>query len=651
MRVTILSGHCFFANRAPCNRQRKRLMALLMALIVTSLSFMPLQSALARAVTTQAMPAELAYKNLLFHYYQNDFFTTATLALVQEPSGDYGQKQYEKQRVLAASWLALGVPDEAEKQLLRPKNQRTWLPDIDNDLVLALADARAQRNQGIAMEKTLLHLSPVLSARQQDKKNHLLAVYYFNQAQYPQSFHAFKQISVHYPLYPYMQYNLALSQLKAKKEQDAERSLNNSFSQPATSDEALELRDRIAVTLGQFYLNRQHADKAREVFRNVRLQGTQANAALLGLGWSHLQLGQPESALQVWLELANKNASDPLVQHALLLIPAQYETLHAQQQALKGYQQALKRYNEQLKSLDQTRVYLSHHDWLDELTPQAQIDSPKEYSHAVNSADLRLPDTGAAYLYQRFASNDFHQAYLRYRQTEELKRALLTEHTRLLACDEIISNTPHRQQQLNQQSDRLLALSEAAHAQTRPLDSLISTLDDKNVQLATATEKAALQKLEHIHTELQHLPQQGPHAVEILRLKNKTALLQNAINWTIQHAGPARLSALNRTRQDTQIMQMDLAQNQRRVAQARESLLNRNMHDYAQRSALLADEFEQLLQTVETLKQQQKQTLQTLALRELDTKKQALDKLLSLTALAMARLQDKTLPLHKSVNE
>lgn len=648
MRVTILFGHCFFANQALVNRQQKRLVALLMALIVTSLSFMPLQSALARAVTTQAMPAELAYKNLLFHYYQNDFFTTATLALVQEPSGDYGQKQYEKQRVLAASWLVLGVPDEAEKQLVRPKNQRTWLPDIDNDLLLALADARAQRNQGIAMEKTLLHLSPVLSARQQDKKNHLLAVYYFNQAQYPQSIHAFKQISVHYPLYPYMQYNLALSQLKAKKEQDAERSLNILLSQPATSDEALELRDRIAVTLGQFYLNRQHADKAREVFRNVRLQGTQANAALLGLGWSHLQLGQPESALQVLLELANKNASDPLVQHALLLIPAQYETLHAQQQALKGYQQALRRYNEQIKSLDQTRVYLSHHDWLDELQPRTNADDPNEISQTL---DLQLPGTAAAYLYQRFASNDFHQTYLRYRQTEELKRALLTEHTRLLACDEIISNTPHRQQQLNQQSHRLLALGEAAHAQTRPLDSLISTLDDKNVQLATATEKAALQKLEHIHTELQHLPQQGPHAVEILRLKNKTALLQNAINWTIQHAGPARLSALNRTRQDTQIMQMDLAQNQRRVAQARESLLNRNMHDYAQRSALLAREFEQLLQTVETLKQQQKQTLQTLALRELDTKKQALDKLLSLTALAMARLQDKTLPLHKSVNE
>ena len=648
MWAIILFGHCFFANQALVNRQQKRLVALLMALIVTSLSFMPVQSALARAVTTQAMPAELAYKNLLFHYYQNDFFTTATLALVQEPSGDYGQKQYEKQRVLAASWLALGVPDEAEKQLVRPKNQRTWLPDIDNDLLLALADARAQRNQGIAMEKTLLHLSPVLSARQQDKKNHLLAVYYFNQAQYLQSIHAFKQISVHYPLYPYMQYNLALSQLKAKKEQDAERSLNNSFSQPATSDEALELRDRIAVTLGQFYLNRQQADKAREVFRNVRLQGTQANAALLGLGWSHQQLGQPESALQVWLELANKNASDPLVQHALLLIPAQYETLHAQQQALKGYQQALRRYNEQIKSLDQTRVYLSHHDWLDELQPRTNADDPNEISQTL---DLQLPGTAAAYLYQRFASNDFHQTYLRYRQTEELKRALLTEHTRLLACDEIISNTPHRQQQLNQQSDRLLALSEAAHAQTRPLDSLISTLDDKNVQLATATEKAALQKLEHIHTELQHLPQQGPHAVEILRLKNKTALLQNAINWSIEYAGPARLSALNRTRQDTQIMQMDLAQNQRRVAQARESLLNRNMHDYAQRSALLAREFEQLLQTVETLKQQQKQTLQTLALRELDTKKQALDKLLSLTALAMARLQDKTLPLHKSVNE
>jgi hypothetical protein len=647
MRVIIFSGHYFFSNQAPFNRQRKQLMAL----IVASLGFMPVQPALARAVTTQAMPAELAYKNLLFHYYQNNFLTTTTLALVQQQAGDYGQKQHESQRVLAASWIALSVPDEAEKQVLRPKNRRTWLPGIDNDLVLALAEARAQRNQGTAVEKTLLHLSPVLSALQQDKKNHLLAGYYFNQAQYPQSIHAFKQISAHYPLYPYVQYNLALAQLKAKKEQDAEHSLNSLLSQPATSDEALELRDRIAVILGQFYLNTQQADKAREVFRNVRLLGTQANAALLGLGWSHFQLGQPESALKVWLELANKNASDPLVQHALLLVPTQYETLHAQQQALKGYQEALKRYNEQIKSLDRTRVYLNHHDWLNELSPQAQLSSSKEDSHALDSADLRLPNTGAAYLYQRFASNDFHQASLRYWQTEDLKRALLTGHTRLLACDEIIRSTLHQQQQLNQQSHRLFALEKATQIQTRPLDSLISTLDDKNVLLATSTEKAALKKLRHIHTELQTLPQQGPHAAEILRLKNKTTLLKNAINWTIQHAGPARLSALKHTRQDTQIMQMDLAHNQHRVAQAREALLNRTMHHYAQRSALLARELEQSLQTIERLKQEQKQTLQTLALRELDTKKQTLDQLMSLTALAMARLQDKTLPLHKSLNE
>lgn len=606
---------------------------------------MPIQSVLARPATAHAIPAELAYKNLLFHYYQNDFLTTTTLALVQQQAGGYGQKKHESQRALAASWIALGVPDEAEKRLLHPEK-----PGINDDLVLALADARAQRKQGIAMEKTLLHLSPVLSAPQQDKKNHLLAVYYFNQAQYPQSIHAFKQISAHYPLYPYMQYNLALSQLKAKKEQDAERSLNSLLSQPATSDEALELRDRIAVTLGQFYLNRQHADKAREVFRTVRLEGAQANAALMGLGWSHLQLGQAESALQVWLELAKKNAHDPLVQHALLLVPTQYETLHDQQQALKGYQKALKRYREQIRALDQTRIYLNQHDWLSELMPQLQTGHSEEYNHAPNSADLRLTNTGAAYLYQRFASNDFHQTYLRYRQAEELERALLTERSRLLVCDEIIRHTLHRQQPLNQQSHRLLALGKSAQVQTHPLDELISTLDDKSVQLATATEKAALQRLEQIHTKLQNLPQQGPNAVEIARLKNKTALLQNAINWKIQHAGPARLSALNHARQDTQIVQMDLAQNQRRVAQAREFLLNRNMRNYAKRSALLARELEQSLKTLETIKQQHKQTLQTLALSELDTKKQTLDELLSLTALAMVRLRDKPLPLHKSVN-
>lgn len=152
----------------------------------------------------------------------------------------------------------------------------------------------------------------------------------------------------------------------------------------ASSPRALRLRDLASLTLGYQHLRERNGAAAAEALRRVRSPGPYGNAALLGLGWSHLvpaadaaassELGggwwpqdvadSPElrrrmpfrynwsvaagerasdlrDALVAWNELVGRDPLDPVVQEGMLVVPYALQHLGAHEQAYARYLRAI----------------------------------------------------------------------------------------------------------------------------------------------------------------------------------------------------------------------------------------------------------------------------------------------------------------------
>ena len=120
-------------------------------------------------------------------------------------------------------------------------------------------------------------------------------------------------------------------------------------------EEGRALRDKANVALGFAALKAGKPQDARTYLQRVRLQGIEANAALLGFGWAADALGSPKLALVPWVELAGRDASDSAVLEAQLAVPYAYAELHADAQAL----QALRDRDRQLR--ERGRQHRRHH--------------------------------------------------------------------------------------------------------------------------------------------------------------------------------------------------------------------------------------------------------------------------------------------------
>ena len=107
------------------------------------------------------------------------------------------------------------------------------------------------------------------------------------------------------------------------------------------NEELRTLRDKANVALGFAALKDGRPAAARDVLQRVRLQGIEADQALLGFGWAADALDNPRMALVPWLELAGRDPSDAAVLEAQLAVPYAYAELGANGQALERYQVAI----------------------------------------------------------------------------------------------------------------------------------------------------------------------------------------------------------------------------------------------------------------------------------------------------------------------
>ncbi|MGB2248335.1 MAG: hypothetical protein ACPH3N_11725 [Alcanivorax sediminis] len=359
----------------------------------------------------------LSFGEVMYDYYRHANFDAINLLLVNQQGALFDEDTEYAELLLGDLYVTYGLPYKAEtifnrllkKDILSHTRAQTWL----HKAALHYRDGNHAEAAMILDDKKLDGLEPADEAR----RKLMLANIFMAEGDFTGALDYLNDVPVETDEGRYATYNMGVALIRGGHEKQGLKLLNSLLTLPASSDQALALRDRAALAAGLTQLRSSELDGAQASLRQVRSDGPFSEDALLALGLTNYRAGAIKRALPLWLEAVSRNSSHPSVQEALMLAPRAYEELGGMPQALAGYKYAATQYREALKDLQRAIENIARSGWAENLLPE---DSNEVGFLPANSEDLAHGGE-LSYLYKLFSSNTFAQRFQNYRQIHQIK--------------------------------------------------------------------------------------------------------------------------------------------------------------------------------------------------------------------------------------
>lgn len=500
-------------------------------------------------------PRQYAYGELMYSYYQGQYFQSTNQILMYKASGLFDDRNAAIDLLLGDLYTALKMPEQAEAVFSRLEKNQNVLSSTRNEVWLRKARLHYREGQH---EKAIAILSapPANLNRDIDVERRLmLANMLMTAGQFDRAQVELAPVQTESVLALYARFNLGVALLRSGKAETGLPLLRRVVQNAMGDQERLAIRDRAALAMAFHHLQNNQSDQAREILGAIRLDGPYSNQALLALGYAHYAKGDFKRSLVPWLELMQRNPADPVVQEAMLLAPRSYEELRAHQQAAVGYRFAGDKLRQQLKTLEKVAVQIQGNDWLDQLSGEATLSVGND-----PMADVAMITPAAnaetAFLFRLFATHTFTEHYRQYLQLRRLAGHL----------DQRIRDADA----LQQQADRITVLATKAAATKQRLPELAKLTADFAAR-QDDIHKRAVNVIDS--TDLEQLAD----AATLERLRKLNAMEEQALRMGNT---PADQQVRERVRRNKGSLLWDIAQN---IPQTRERIFR----DIAESGALL----------------------------------------------------------------
>jgi tetratricopeptide (TPR) repeat protein len=418
----------------------------------------------------------------------------------------------------------------------------------------------------------------------------------------------------------FVAYNLGIAQLQAGKQQEAVEQLNKAGQLSANDPAGLAIRDKSNLVLGSLLFESGSFERAKQALDRVRLDGPFSNEALLRAGWADTSSKQFDRALVPWNILADREPTDVAVQEALLAVPHTYADLKLYGRAALTYGRALELYSNQLEKIDASINSIKEGRFL---TALIREESREDQTWVIRLRGLAgAPET--FYLMSLMASHDFQTALHNYLDLEDLRSKLMGYQTSLESFDDIIRLRKQNYEPLLPEID----------AKFRELDSRMRVRLQQRKQfddrlhamltaprpdyLATEDERIASERIAVIEKQLG-----DSNSPESLVLRHRLERLHGVLTWRVETEYPKRLTAAFEHLNELNT-QVD-ALNQRHEGFVR--MRQAATHSYVGYDAQIAELRERVgkaLQHVENLKARQGQMIESVAINQLEARRQRL---------------------------
>jgi len=577
---------------------------------------------------------DLDYGDVLFHFFQDDYFDALVRLEVSRDLNRIEHHSAEAELLSGGLYLSLRLHSEASRIFNRllagPVPQ-----SVSDRAHFYLARIGYQRGYHAEAWRSLERIRAPLPGPLESERRLLASNVLMAQGRYSEAVGALQQAADD-DWAPYARFNLGVAMVRSGSAEEGRRLLESVGTMAAQSDEERSLRDRANLALGFAHLQERAGEPAVAALSRVRLDGPFTNRALLGLGWAETDVQRPERALVPWLELREGRLLDSAVQESFLAVPYAYAQLASNGQAAQQYRLAVQAYAEESTRIGESIAAIREGGFLDAILDAVPQDETVGWFWQLQN----VPDAPhTRYLYHLLASHEFQEGLKNYRDLRIMQRNLERSRESLAAFDHMVearemaaaARAPRKTEVLaNTDLDSLLQRQDAL---TERVAAIAANRDV--TALATDTERRQWAALERIEQVLAGLPP-GPQREA---LAERARLLRGTQLWQFDAEYKVRLRRAEQSLRETGVALDEARERVARVEQAGESA-PRDTAGFAQRVDDLAGRVDAIGPRIDATAAAQQQMLANVAVQELEAQKRRLASYAMQAQFALASLYD-----------
>ncbi len=579
---------------------------------------------------------DLHYGEVLFYFYQGDYFDAITRALSAEQQQQVPHHLQDTALLTGGMELSYGM-DRAAQQVFDKLLDAKVDEPVRNRAWFYLAKLDYQRDNLAQAQEALAHIAGKLPESLVPQQSLLRAQVLMAQGHYDQAAALLDGWQGPADWQAYARFNLGVALLRSGKTVQGEQQLDTVGQLTDDSEELLALRDKANLALGYTLLQNKDAVRAHNYLERVRLQGPFSNQALLAFGWAASAQDQQQQALVPWQELIGRNVIDSAVQEGLLAVPYAYAQLQDYPSAAQHYQQAIGAYETEMRNLDSAIAAIRQGKLLDAMLDTAPGSADMGWSWRAAPPPQTVE---TQYLWQLLAGHEFQTALKNYRDLLFLQNNLTHWSSSIAAFEDMLHSREARyQQQLPRARERMQSIDlKALSAQRDALAARLSDSERKRdtAALATTQENDWQARMTRIAGNLDHLDSTPDTAA----LRERLRILQGVQIWRQNADYSARLW---QTRQSLRELDAASARLQERwtALEAAQQQAPRGFAGYGQRITALRARISALQPRIVAVSTMQAQQLQALAITALEGNKKHLAAYRVQAQLALAQLYDR----------
>jgi tetratricopeptide (TPR) repeat protein len=573
-----------------------------------------------------------AYGQILYDYFQQQYFAALTTTLVALDSNALPTQRDRARVMLGVLYLAYDMPQDAEA-LFDALLTEDIDPSLSTRIWIHLAELyyrRARPAQALAL------LDQRVTQVPDDLREHYHALrtrILMRLGRYDETLAALAQLDAGSRLNAYLKYNLAVSRINAGQGEAGLLSLRELTALPPGDAEINAIKDRALLALGVHHLRQGEPQQAAYYMGFARLDGPYAELSLLLHARAALDQGAPARALGSLQQLVARPMQYEPVQEGALLLPGVYEDLGDYAAAEQGYRNAIEGYTAHYRYLGTLSEQIRAGDWFTELLGEVP------WSTAMDPLPPLVPERADSFVSFRalFASHAFHSAWRNYHELLRQRRLLARWRAALPAMEQLLAAHETRHQERVPQAHALLAEVDAARLDQQ-LQHLFERLDAAVLDndwraLGDEQETRLLAAL----TEARALAEKWGDRVRP-NVREKLAFYEGLLAWDLQDDQVPRQWQHRKALNEAQRLLQDTDALRGRVARAATDDSGR----LAQwRSALtdLTRTVEELDARGEQLMQRQQDAIETLALEWIARERPRLNGLAAQAWMALSDVQ------------
>lgn len=577
---------------------------------------------------------DLHYGEVLFHFYQEDYFTAITHLMVAQQQDLLKRHKQDSDLLLGGMQLSYGMLEEAEarfRRLLDAESDqeirnRVWyyLTKIAYQRGLyekaysTLQEINSPRDKGISAETAILGAN-IRMALGKDSE----------------AAEALRDPSAPEGREEYLRINRGIALLRAGDVEGGRAVLDTLGKQDADNEELWSLRDRANLGLGYQLLRAGDPEQARHYLNRVRLTGPFTQAALLGAGWSDAERGEYQEALTPWLSLIKLASYDPPVQEAHLAVPYAFAKLGDYEHAVQFGNQAIGFYDQEQTELENAITAVEAGVLLS-LLSQARTGVSGGWLKD-NPTLEHIP--AGRYLVDVLSEHGFQEKLKDYRDLSYLEDLLSQWLENISVYRDMVETRRQAYEQRAPGIRRRLEHQESQSLNTawQQLGQQLEALETSGdpLGLASTAEIEQWQRLLRIQNTVATLPDTQRHQ----RMLQRAEWLRGVLYWNIQSDYKARLWDAKKQHAELESAVAEASDRQRTLSQALDAA-PAGFSGYDQRIETLRKRILALISRVQLERINATTTLQRLALQELQTRKERLASYRSQARYALARSYD-----------